>query len=303
VRTRGPRTSSDAAVAFDHGLRRHLVAAGVPTTAPVPARDGVTAVRLDGRVHEVFPFVAGLPFDDGRPQALANAARALARFHAVASSYPMARSAPPLAQYATLGIPDASDRMEDPALLARVYGPILACRQAQAFGDAVVVTRRWLDRLGAEFGRAAHDQLPAALTHGDYTRANLLFDRQDRVVGIFDFDWAPRVRDLGDGLYFLSAVRRSPLRPDDIWSLTEMADFQVDRCVAWLRAYVEVSPLLAIELAAVPLAFAARWLSIRAEGMAKVPEQDRLRFCLGPIAEPLQWIESFWPQVAARCAS
>jgi len=50
LRRRGNRTSDEATVAVDHGLRRHLVANGVPTAAPVGRKTGATwfarAVRV-----------------------------------------------------------------------------------------------------------------------------------------------------------------------------------------------------------------------------------------------------------------
>ena len=48
------------------------------------------------------------------------------------------------------------------------------------------------------------------------------------------------------------------------------------------------------------LALAARWLSVRVEGTAKVPEAERLRFCFGNVEGPLAWLEDNWPTVADR---
>jgi hypothetical protein len=69
--------------------------------------------------------------------------------------------------------------------------------------------------------------------------------------------------------------------------------------VAWLGAYGETEPLAPGEIHALPLAFAARWLSVRIEGTAKVPAEDRARFCFRDIAAPLNWIEEHWGQVEA----
>ena len=297
LRTRGVRTQSDEALAFDHGLRRHLVEHGVPTAAPVETRSGPTFVRVADRAYELYSFVLGHPLDDAPAAALGHAARALAEFHRAGETFPPARTAPALAQYATLGVPDASIRMEDPELLAQVYARLLGDTASSQFGHAVDVCRRWIARLRCDFGPRAYESLPHALTHGDYTQANLLFDDAGAVVGIFDLDWArwaPRVRDIGDGMYFIAAARRSPLHIGDIWSLTETADFDLGCCREWLDAYANVSPLSQAEIHAVPLAFGARWLSVRAEGMAKVPAEDRLRFCFRGLAEPLCWIEEHW---------
>jgi Ser/Thr protein kinase RdoA (MazF antagonist) len=302
-------TSSDALIEFDHGLRRHLLAAGIPTAAPVPARDGGTATRVEGSAFEVYPFVPGRALPRAGDAALAGAARALAAMHRASAGYPAARSLPPVAQYSTLGVPESSDRMEDPALLTRIYDGLAARPEAAAFTPDVAVCLRWLVRLVQEFDRAAYDRLPHTVTHGDFTLANLLFSEHGEVAGIFDFDWArwaPRVRDLADGMFFIAGERRVPLRPGDIWSLTEAVELRVERCAAWLRyyqaGYHDGAGLTPDEIVAVPLALAARWLSVRAEGTAKVPAAEQVRFCFREAAVPLRWLEQRWPAVAAALA-
>lgn len=300
LRTRGARTSSGELVACDHALRRHLLAAGIPTAAPLPARDGNTCVRVGGKVLEVYPVVPGATLAEAGPPEIAAAARMLARFHAAAAGFAPVRGLPPVAQYRTLGLGETSTRMEDPRLLARVYASLARAPGSAAFPGALAAARRWLERLRREFGDPVYGRLPHTVTHGDFTLANLLF-LDGRVSGVFDFDWvrwAPRVRDVADGLFFIAGRRRTPLVPGDIWSLTEAAELSVGRAECWLRSYEAAAPLEPAELRSVPLALAARWLSVRVEGMAKVPEPDRLRFALGNLCEPLDWLDAHWEEVA-----
>ncbi|HRU05654.1 MAG TPA: phosphotransferase [Candidatus Brocadiia bacterium] len=303
VRKRGARTSSDEAVAFDHGLRRWLASRGVPTVAPVQGPDGASFVRIRDAALEAYPFVEGLAFAQAPAGAMANAARQLARLHLAGAEYEAARSAPPVAQYGAIGFPESSSRMEDPALLAAVYGKLLSDPASRAFVEEREAVWAWLMRLNADFGPEVYEGLPATLTHGDYTPANLVFDAEGAVAGVFDFDWArwaPKARDVADGMYFFSAQRRTPLQAGDIWSLTEAAAFDVERCAQWVMAYREAGPLSAKEINALPLAFAARWLSIRAEGMAKVPASERLRFCFREADLPLKWLDANWRRVKDR---
>ena len=135
------------------------------------------------------------------------------------------------------------------------------------------------------------------MTHGDFTLANLLFAPDGSVCGVFDFDWSrrgPRVRDIADGLFFVAGRRRTPLQAGSIWSLTEAVALRPARCAAWLGSYTTVSPLTPAEWNAIPLALAARWLSVRVEGMAKVPPEDRLRFAFGNLIPPLRWLDAHW---------
>ena len=65
LRLRGTRTSSPAQLAYDHGLRAHLVARGVPTTCAVPTREGAQWVRAEGRVYELIHRVNSMRKDAG----------------------------------------------------------------------------------------------------------------------------------------------------------------------------------------------------------------------------------------------
>lgn len=301
LRTRGSRTAAAELVAYDHALRRHLLAAGIPTAAPLPTRDGRSHVRVDDKVLELYVIVPGAALPAAGLAEIAAAARALAAFHAAAASFPLAASLPPVAQYRTLGLEQTSLRMEDPVLLSRLYAGLVATPGAASYASSLALAEAWLDRLCRCFDDAVYARLPHTVTHGDFTLANLLF-LDGRVSGVFDFDWArwaPRLRDLADGMFFIAGQRRTPLVAADIWSLTEAAELSVPRCAHWLRHYAEHAPLTLDELACLPLALAARWLSVRVEGMAKVPQPDRLRFALGNLAEPLEWLDRHWPEVLA----
>ncbi len=301
LRTRGSRTAAPELVAFDHALRRHLLAAGIPTAAPIATRDGATCTRVGDLALELYGIVPGQPLTHAGLPEIRAAARALAAFHRAGRDFAPAQTLPPVAQYRTLGLDTASTRMESPALLSQIYNCLADSPGAEAFADGLATAQRWLKRLNREFDDTAYAALPQTLTHGDFTLANLLF-LDGRVSGIFDFDWArwaARVRDLADGLFFIAGERRTPLRPADIRSLTEPVELHRPRLLAWLQSYQDDAPLEDRELDAIPMALAARWLSIRVEGMAKVPAAERLDFALGPLVEPLAWLEEHWGRLRA----
>jgi Ser/Thr protein kinase RdoA (MazF antagonist) len=118
LRLRGVRTSSEQRLAFDHGLRDHLVANHVPTAATLPSKSGDRWLRLDEGVFELYPFVVGRLFDPGQMDEIAAAGSALARYHRAASAFTPPHPEPErIAQYTTLGFYDrVSDRMDDPEL-------------------------------------------------------------------------------------------------------------------------------------------------------------------------------------------
>jgi len=300
LRMRGVRTSSAELVTFDHGLRRHLVRAGIPTAAPVASCSGSTSVRIGERTFELYPLVDGCTLPRAGRDELQQAARMLARFHGASADFPGRHALPPVSQYSTLGLSATSARMEAPALLTSVYQRLATSGVSDAHRDACEACLRWLHRLRTEFGDDVYGRLPHTVTHGDYTLANLLFSADGSVCGVFDFDWArwaPRVRDIADGMFFIGGERRTPLVPADIWSLTEDVSLHQDRCVLWLQSYSDVAVLTHAELDAVGMALAARWLSVRVEGMAKVDPGERLRFCFGNVTPPLRWLDENWGAV------
>lgn len=300
LRTRGSRTSSDELIAFDHGLRAHMVRRGVPTAEPVPNQAGTPFVRIGETAMEVYRLLPGRSIGKAGIREIAAAARLLAQFHQAGEDY--RAEVPPVAQYRTLGIATATTRMESPELLGQVYTR-LDREAGRRFPRVRAVARRWLDRLREEFSDAAYQSLPQTLTHGDFTLANLLFAPDGNVCGVFDFDWSrrgPRVRDLADGLFFVAGRRRTPLQAGSIWSLTEAVELLPPRCAVWLGSYTAINPLTPGEWNAIPLALAARWLSVRVEGTAKVTPEDRLRFAFGNLIPPLRWLDAHWAEVQNR---
>jgi Ser/Thr protein kinase RdoA (MazF antagonist) len=298
LRLRGIRTSGDERLAFDHGLREHLSSRGAPTIPALRTHAGDRWVREAGRVFEVYPFIHGRPFDPTSDSELTRSAQALAEFHQAAADYRPPRSVQErIAQYTTLGFSrETSDRMDDPAL------QLLHVRQFRELAGTTEEQRRidWclarVERLTRTYASVAYDRLCGWVIHGDYTPANLLFSADGHVAGIFDLDWAmpgPRCRDVAEGLYFFASEPRH-INGSSIWSLTDATAFSLDRCHTFLREYHRRLPLSPDELATIPRAFDALWLSIRLEGSAKVPETDRLRFFLRDIESPLQWLDQHW---------
>ncbi|MFH1570480.1 MAG: phosphotransferase [Gemmatimonadota bacterium] len=312
LRRRGPRTSSEARVRFDCGLRDHLLACGVDTAAALATRSGARWVRRAEGVYELYPFVRGRPFDPLAPRDLPLAAEALARYHLAAARFRPPAAGEPIAQYTTLGFSArTSARMDDPELQLENLRAVAGLAPSPGEADLVARCAARVEAGRATYAGAAYDHLSGWVIHGDYTPANLLYaqgaDAEDAgaatgTVYVFDLDWAlpgARVRDVADGMYFF-ATRPRDLDAASIWSLTDAADFDPDRCARFLSAYAAVAPLSSAEVAAVPAAFAGRWLSIRLEGMAKVRPEERFRFFARDVERPLLWLDAHWPQVEAR---
>lgn len=301
LRLRGVRTSSEARLTFDQGLRDHLLAHGVPTAASLATRDNARWLRRPEGVYELYRFVEGRSFDPENEDEIAVAARALARYHLVAASYRFSGEPEPICQYTTLGFSAAtSNRMDDPELLLANLAGTAALASTPAEHALV---ERCMDRVRAmkvTYAGQAYHRLSGWTIHGDYTPANLLFSEDGEVAGIFDLDWAvpgARCRDMADGLYFFGCRPRD-IDGSSIWSLTASGCLSRHRCAAFLHAYHSVSRLKPEECRAIPAAFAGRWLSIRLEGMAKVAPEDRFRFFARDAEAPLAWLDGHWKELS-----
>jgi Ser/Thr protein kinase RdoA (MazF antagonist) len=298
LRLRGMRTSSEARLRFDHGLRDHLIGCGVPTAASLATKAGARWVRMEEGVYELYPFVVGRSFDPESEEEIAAAARGLAEYHRAAAEYrPLSAETEPIAQYTTLGFSDAvSERMDDPGLQRLNLEAVRGLAASDVERQRVDRCIERVEGMQRTYAGVAYERLSGWVIHGDFTPANLLFSDSGQVVGIFDLDWAlpgARCRDLGDGLYFF-ATRPREIDAGDIWSLTEVAEFDEDRCRVFLKAYQSVLPLERYEFEAIPLGFAGRWISIRLEGMAKVEPDEGFRFFSRGIEEPLRWLDVHW---------
>ncbi|MFC1717785.1 phosphotransferase enzyme family protein [Candidatus Poribacteria bacterium] len=301
LRLRGVRTSTEARLQFDHGLRDHLMERGVPTASAIRTEAGDKWLQLSGRVYELYPFVVGRSFCPDSELEIANAAKALAEFHKAAVDYrsPLSQKET-IAQYTTLGFSDeVSDRMDDPRLqmanMLRVRDLGKSDRDKKLIDQCIARVEQSMHT----YADLEYERLTGWVIHGDYTPANLLFSQDGEVVGIFDFDWAlpgARCRDVADGLYFFATCPRE-IDSSNIWSLTDAADFDLDRCIIFMEAYQSVAPLGSHEIDAMPWAFAGRWFSIRLEGMAKVHEDDCFRFFSRQIEKPLLWLDANWARL------
>ena len=301
LRQRGTRTSSQVHLEFDHGLRTHLVARGIPTTEAVRTRRGTQWVRWRDRVFELYPFVAGRPFNAHHMQELERAAQALAAFHLAAQDYePPTTWNQTVAQYTSLGFSDeVSDRMDDPRLQLT---NLLGVRDLAKAPEHSTLVDRCIDRVRAlqhTYGSAVYDRLTGYIIHGDYTPANVVYSPEGEIAGIFDFDWAMRGARCLDVAYGLCFFATEPREIDgaSIWSLTDAGSLTVQRCAVFLRAYHRAWPLSGHEVSAIPHAFCSLWLSKRLEGMAKVDRSERFRFFSRDIERPLVWMDANWPDL------
>jgi len=298
-------------IRYEHALVRHIREKGFELPARVfETRRGDTVVEreelLDGR--RVARFFAAYEMLGGEntytwtenrctDAEYEDAARILARFHEAASDFEpggLYREQPPIMDY-----------------LATMPGTF---RRYAASGTGTRYDQYLIDRLpgilaAIERGLTLAPELeglPRCPTFCDYHPGNLKW-RDERGVGLFDFDWAKldyRVFDVAIGIvYFCTS-----------WEGEDDGELRLAKADIFLRAYQdEVSrtaapgPLTAAELAVLPrmLAIAALYVvswDIVAYYIDRDPNDDEYLYFLEHNVAFVDFIESHLDELAAMAA-
>jgi len=194
----------------------HLARQGVPTPAPVVARDGTTTRSIAGKPAALFPWVEGRMLCQRAvtPEAAETVGAAVARIHR-AGHAPGAR---------------LDEGRFDPAHLAARCERVAASRDPEAQKLAGPL-RAAMEDFAA---RRRHD-VPRGLVHGDLFRDNVLWtvessDRCSRIAALLDFESAHD----GPFAYDLAVTILS-------WSYGSQLDLDVARAI--VRGYQSVRPL------------------------------------------------------------
>jgi len=281
VKRRNPRYDSKEQLSYDHGVVQHLARAGLPVTPSLRTNSGSRWVTGERGVHEVYPLVQGKPHMPGRSEQIRAAGSTLAALH-----------------LATQDLEPPGDKT-----LPRLHDPrdvLTGLRWAhqqnvEEDADRIACLVECAETVARRLPDRAYWRLPLCIIHGDYHPANLKFEG-DAVAGVFDFDWVgrgPRMVDLADGLLFFCGVRKRPLDPGDIVSLTQAFELDREMMAAFGQGYGSLIEPTGQELAALPELMRARWLFCRVDAMQrKIPQEQKLAYLLEEIELPLQQIES-----------
>lgn len=228
-------------------VRRHLAAAGVPCSLPVPMRDGRSWCVAGGRLVEVEQFIA---WDEALDtwERLERGMPLLGRIHTLLRGIEVSADGRTLMFANSIAPQEALGGTLRGTQRIRGWGPSPA--EARLADDA-----EELARLVAAAEQDLAPALPRQLVHGDFWDNNVLF-REGRVALVADFDFMgerARIDDLALTLYFAHSTFADDLRLDD-----PRSDDSLGRLRALVAAYDQglADPLSGAERAALPLAIA-----------------------------------------------
>ena len=203
-----PRAGAEA----EARLLLHLAASGVPTPAPVPARDGSMVQVVCGKPAAIFPWVDGdmLCLRAVTPAAAHEVGGALARMH-------LAGPAEPAATSLGAGRFGADELVARCDRIAKSPTPRPAARRSPCATPSSCIDRK------------RRSDLPRGLVHGDLFRDNVLW-HEGKIAALLDFESA-------------HAVPSPTTSPCSIlsWSFRDTFDMDVARAI--VAGYREVREL------------------------------------------------------------
>jgi Ser/Thr protein kinase RdoA (MazF antagonist) len=214
ARLRHSGYSQPERIRFDHEATRYLAERGVPVVPPRPKGTGATHTRHAGNIWEIFPFVEGSAFREGDVEHVAFVGASLAEFHRVGRGFPL--------RCDKIGVRGETDLTTMRGLAREIVSESPECAEA--------LTRYldWIREAERELPDISYESLSHTLVHGDIQPANILM-AEGRVAAFVDLDWCawrPATYDLGFAVVFCCSTHATPIRGDDIWSLSQ--PLQVD---------------------------------------------------------------------------
>jgi homoserine kinase type II len=203
---------------------------------------------VDGRLWRVSLFVTGRPARQAHPGDAATAARALAQYHELVDGF-------------TASVPTPEAPLVGEALADRLASVIarLDERPALPAGEVGASLDYALERADAVAARLAelYRDLPVTTIHAGCRRGSTLFDEEDRLAVVLDFDSAhreARALDVAVAVHDFAKLYGDP----------QSVDYKVhlDPAVAghFVGAYHAEAPLSAAEVEAIPLLLLAKRL-------------------------------------------
>jgi Ser/Thr protein kinase RdoA (MazF antagonist) len=258
------RVRDPARIAFQLAFQEHLWGAGFATAPVVQTREGAPYAEDGGLYWALFGFVDGVEFDFQRLEQAREAGARLAQFQALAESFAGPVADPPTE---VVGPANWSAPVSSHVWRTSILDEEHEVRLRELLGDGshddgLTYYSRWrreaasawpLDRLAA---------LPVSWLHCDYHGRNMLF-QQDRLVGLFDFDFlarGPRTFDLGRAVFNFGRESRGSVTLRDGFVEALMAGF------------VNAAALTAEERRAMPFMAVANWVPDAAFYLARSGE-------------------------------
>jgi Ser/Thr protein kinase RdoA (MazF antagonist) len=285
LRCRNERYCSEVWVEYEEEALTYLAANGLPVPVPLRWSSGKLHHRAGRHIYQLFPYMPGDAYQHQSLAMLAGAGDFLGKFHSISARF-------------RTNVNKTLPRYDDPGFMLTVMEtsfpsdhPIWMTPERRI----VERVRATVELLAERFPDTLYFSLPQAMIHGDFHPGNVAF-RGNRICALYDFDWIssqPRIRDVADGLLYFAARRDRPAESGDIFSLTEVGEFDGDCFFVFLDAYQKQAddPLSAEELIQLPDQMCARFICSRLQAFRKIDSAQYGEMATRGVERPLDWFD------------
>jgi Ser/Thr protein kinase RdoA (MazF antagonist) len=236
-------------IEFQLSFQEHLHASAFPTAPIIRTGVGALLTPLEGSCWSLSRFIEGDIYDFSSLAQAIDAGRRLAQFQAVAKSFSGPAVELPDPDVAFIGSPLPSYAWRATTLTDAFDARLRKLYLGQEYEDDIAFFSAWRRAAADAWPAARLAALPQSSLHCDYHGRNMVF-RDDRIVGVFDFDFVsrgPRVYDVARGIYNFGREYRGST------SLREAF------CSGFLEGYESESPLTDEERRSLPFMAVLNW--------------------------------------------
>jgi len=290
LKQRHPSLRNVRLIRYQHALMGHLTHNGFPAPRVIRTCRGDTLLQVGLEVYELHEYIRGERFQQGREGHFRAVARTLAHFHELATTFePQQRPS-----FNTL-----YDLEESCDLLKQVRA---RWQHAPDLDDVLSDLEESAQRLAAGLSKRGYGELSRLPIHGDFYADNLTF-RDDRIVGVFDYDKVSeqaRIVEIAETAIYFAATRNPQLRHS-------VYDGFIDpeQAGRFIRHYQEVVSLKDEEIQLLPLMIESIWLNVCLHRLLERAPRDAsmAQMLLHEARLLVQWAENYADNLVAACDS
>ncbi len=284
LRKRNERYSEDTWILFEIEYLHRLKDSNLPVPVPIKSRDGQYRVIFESGVYRLYPYIAGNRYNFDSPKELKESGSFLAKMHNALSGF----------EPKTKKLVPRFDNPEEMSVILNKYIKNMPVTD-QKNKDIITHLAKMIDLISKSFTDKQYNCLPKTVIHGDYHPANVKY-YNEKICGVFDFDWIsiqPRLSDVVDGIMYFASYRYETLKGEDILSLVEGYEFNLERTKLFLDSYMKTInlPLTKQEIVELPWFIKARLINNRVDALRKIPLNKTVEMLTVGIIEKLEWVD------------
>ena len=263
----------------------YLTKNAYPVCAIIPAVNNRTWVTYDGEIYELSLFIPGETVMEQNEEQVYQCGRLLARFHELGMDF--------------IHNGKSCFMREDHF---EIIHPVLKGLKQLADGGIYKKEVEKLTHIAFSISENldgySSSHLEESVIHGDFHQGNILFHKGE-ISALIDLCYTSRgftLRDIADGVMFITSRRKSPFNTDDIRSLTQWWEPDLKKISAFINGYKSVRAIpRGIEYLSQLLI--SRWIQCRVRGSRKVPDKEKLSFVFDGFWEVIYFLENEFEHV------